>query len=105
VAAAVSDTYRLLGLDTANDLVRWADRYVPTPQHEEWLRLHTRTDKTFSAQALATLRVLPRWRDKAAYVRALAFPDTRYTADRHDSALARFGYAIREARRGSKTSS
>jgi hypothetical protein len=104
VAAAVSDTYRLLGLATGNDLVPWADRYVPSRRHEEWLGLHTRTDKTFAAQALATLRVLPRWRDRAAYVRALAFPDTRYTADRHSSALARFGYAIREVRRGSKPS-
>jgi hypothetical protein len=104
VAAAVSDTYRLLGLGTGNDLVHWADCFEPTRRHEEWLRLHTRTDKTFSAQALATLRVLPRWRDKAAYVRALAFPDTRYTAGRHNSALTRFGYGIREARRGSKPS-
>jgi Uncharacterised nucleotidyltransferase len=105
VAAAVSDTYRLLGLDTRNDLAEWADNYVPSRRHEEWLGLHTRTDKTFSAQALATLRMLPRWRDRAAYVRALALPDARYTAGRHSSVLGRFGYAIREARRGMRISS
>jgi hypothetical protein len=98
----VSDTYRLLGLDTGNDLARWADAFVPTRRHEEWLRLHTRTNKTFSAQALATLRVLPGWRDKAAYVRALALPDARYTAGRHSSVLGRFAYALSEVRRGSK---
>ena len=94
VAAAVADTYRLLGLGTPNDLARWAADYVPTRRHEEWLRLHTRSDKTFSAQALATLRVLPRWRDRAAYVRALALPDPRYTSGRHSSVLGRFAYAV-----------
>ena len=46
------------------------------------------------------LRVLPRWRDKVAYLHALVPPDARYTAGRHASALARFGYAVREIRRG-----
>lgn len=104
VAAAVSDTYRLLGLDAENELVRWANRYVPSRRHERWLALHTRSDKTFAAQALATLWVLPRWRDKAAYLRALALPDARYTADRHTSVLGRFGYAVREVHRGMRAS-
>ena len=105
VAAAVSDTYRLLGLGAETELVQWADRYVPSRRHEAWLALHTRTDKTFAAQAWATLWVLPRWRDKAAYIRALALPDAEYTAGRHASVLGRFGYAIREAHRGMKVSS
>lgn len=100
VAAAVADTVRLLGLDPDDGLARWARGYVPSRRHESWLALHTRSDKTFTAQAVATLRVLPRWRDKAAYLRALVLPDAEYTAERHGSALARFGYAVREARRG-----
>ena len=100
VAAAVADSRRLLGTAPAGELLDWAERYVPSRREEAWLALHTHTDKTFSAQAIATLRVLPRWRDKAAYLRALVLPDARYTAGRHASALARFGYAVREVRRG-----
>ncbi|MGH3949991.1 MAG: nucleotidyltransferase family protein, partial [Pseudonocardiaceae bacterium] len=100
VAAAVSDTRRLLGITTTGELSSWAEQYVPSRREEAWLALHTQADKTFAALALATLRVLPRWRDKAAYVRALALPDARYTAGRHASAPGRFRYALREARRG-----
>ena len=100
MAAAVADSRRLLGTAPAGELLDWAERYVPSRREEAWLALHTHTDKTFSAQAIATLRVLPRWRDKAAYLRALVLPDARYTAGRHASALARFGYAVREVRRG-----
>lgn len=100
VAAAVSDSRRLLGIAPAGELSRWADHYTPGRRERGWLALHTRPDKTFAAQAVATLRVLPTWRDKAAYVRALLLPDAEYTAGRHASPLARFRYAVREMRRG-----
>jgi hypothetical protein len=100
VAAAVADSIRLLGLQPGGELSSWAQGFVPTRRDVSWLALHTHADKTFAAQAFATLRVLPRWRDKAAYVRALALPDASYTAGRHASALSRFGYAIRQIRRG-----
>ncbi|MGH3517727.1 MAG: nucleotidyltransferase family protein [Haloechinothrix sp.] len=100
VAAAVAESRRLLGVAPAGELSRWAERYVPSRREEDWLALHTHAGKTFAAQALATLHVLPRWRDKAAYVRALVLPDARYTAGRHASVLGRFSYALREARRG-----
>jgi len=100
VAAAVADSRRLLRITPAGELSRWAEQYVPGRREVAWLALHTNADKTFAAQALATLRVLPRWRDKAAYVRALVLPDGRYTAGRHASVLDRFRYAAREIRRG-----
>lgn len=99
VAAAVADSRRLLGTAPGGELSDWAQRYVPSRREESWLALHTHPDKTFSAQAIATLRVLP-WRDKVAYLRALVLPDARYTAGRHASPLDRFGYAVREIRRG-----
>lgn len=100
VAAAVADARRLLGIATTGELSSWARQYVPSRRDEAWLALHTHADKTFAAQAIATLRVLPRLRDKAAYVRALVLPDVRYTAGRHSSALTRFRYGLREVRRG-----
>ncbi|UQS22267.1 nucleotidyltransferase family protein [Amycolatopsis thermalba] len=104
VAAAVADTVRLLGIKVPGELAHWAVGYIPSARDESWLGLHTTPDKTFAAQAVATLRVLP-WRDKPAYLRALVFPDARYTAARHRSPLSRFTYALREVRKGSPTGS
>ncbi|MGH3432936.1 MAG: hypothetical protein ACRDQB_08890, partial [Thermocrispum sp.] len=100
VAAAVSDARRLLGLAPGGSLSAWADTFVPGKREESWLALHTQPDKTFAALALTTLRVLPRWRDKAAYVRALVLPDSGYTEGRHSSARGRFAYAMRQVRKG-----
>ncbi len=100
VAVAVTDTGRLLGLHPQGELASWAADYVLTGRDEAWLALHNNPDKTFAAQALATLQVL-RWRDKLDYARALAVPNRTYTADRHMSALSRFRYAIAQVRLGS----
>lgn len=100
VAAAVADSRRLLGTVATDELSAWAQRFVPGRRDERWLALHTHADKTFAAQALATLRAMPRWRDKIAYARALAMPDSQYTAGRHASAPARFRYALTESLRG-----
>ena len=100
VAAAVDDSTRLLGLPVTGRLRTWARGYVPSRREESWLALHTHDGKTFAAQALATLPVLPTLRDKAAYLRALVLPDGRYTEGRHDSPLSRFRFGLREARRG-----
>jgi hypothetical protein len=100
VAAAVADSTRLLGLPVTGPLREWAHSYVPTRREEHWLGLHTRENKTFAAQAVATLPVLPGLRDKAAFLRALLLPDSNYTADRHASALSRLRFGVREALRG-----
>ncbi|WP_445185031.1 nucleotidyltransferase family protein [Pseudonocardia sp. Cha107L01] len=100
VAAAVVDAERLLGFAPGGELSEWAVNYVPSGKEVSRLGLHTHAGKTFAAQAVATLMALPRLRDKAAYARALALPDTRYTAGRHSSVLARFAFAAGEVRRG-----
>lgn len=100
VAAAVADSARLLGYEPAGVLPTWARGYEPNRRELSWLALHTHPNKTFAAQAVATLPVLPGIRDKAAYLRALLLPDGRYTAGRHSSALSRFRFGLREALRG-----
>jgi hypothetical protein len=100
VAAAVADSARLLGADLAGPVLPWARAYVPGKREESWLALHTHSGKTFAAQAVATLSVLPGLRNKAAYLRALVLPDGDYTAGRHASALSRFRFGVREALRG-----
>lgn len=100
VTAAIADARRLLRIRTSGELASWADRYVPSRRDEAKLGLHTRENKTFAAQAVSTLRALPRLRDKVAYARALIAPDAQYTAGRHSSMLGRLYYGIQEARRG-----
>lgn len=100
MAAAIADAWRLLGITTTTELSTWARNYIPSRRDEERLALYTHADRTFTAQAISTLRAMPRLRDKAAYVRALILPEAQYTAGRHSSALARFRFGIREARRG-----
>lgn len=103
LAAAVADTTRLLGLPMTGPLSSWARDYPPSRREEAWLALHTHENKTFAAQALATVRVLARWRDKVAYVHALALPNPGYTDGRHPSRLRRFSYALRQVQQGRAT--
>ena len=98
--AAVADSTRLLGLPVTGSLRTWAAAYTPTRRESHWLALHTQANKTFAAQAIATLPVLPGLREKAAYLRALLLPDSSYRADRHPSALSRLRFGMREALRG-----
>ena len=100
VAAAVADTHRLLDIAITGELGTWAQCYVPSQREESRLALHTHADRNFAAQALATLPILPRFRDKVAYLRALVLPDVGYTAGRHSSAWARLRYGLQEVRRG-----
>lgn len=100
VAAAVADTHRLLGMDGDSEIALWANHYEPSRRERARLALHTQADKTFAAQALATVPVIPRLRDKVAYLFALILPGRQYTSGRHQSSLARFRFAVREVRRG-----
>ena len=101
VAAAIADSRRLLGTSGDDALTAWAHRHRPTPRDVAWLALHTRTEKTFAAQALATLSVLA-WSDRIGYVRALLRPSAAYTAGRHRSARERLAYALRQIRHGTR---
>lgn len=100
VAAAVTDATRLLGLPLTSEVQEWAAAYRPSRREEQWLALHTHENKTFAAQALATLPLLPGVREKAAYLRALALPSSDYTADRHRTPLSRLRFGVKEALRG-----
>ena len=100
MAVAVADAWRLLGLTTSTRLATWARTYPFSRREINDLALHTHAEKTFTAQAVSTLRAIRGLGDKAAYLRALILPDTKYVVGRHASPLARFRYALGEARRG-----
>lgn len=100
VASAVVDATRLLGLDTDDELTRWAGAYRPGRREHSYLALHTQVDKTFAAQAAAMLGALPRLRDKAAYAHALLLPRREYVAGRHPSPWTRLRYGLHQVRLG-----
>jgi hypothetical protein len=101
VAAAIVDSRRLLGTPGDDELTAWAHRHRPGRRDLAWLALHTRAEKTFAAQAMATLSVLA-WPDRIGYVRALLRPSPAYTAGRHRSARERMAYALRQVRHGTR---
>ena len=101
VAAAIVDSRRLLGTPGDDELTAWAHRYRQERRDVAWLALHTRAEKTFAAQAVATLSVLA-WSDRPGYLRALLRPSAAYTAGRHRSTRERLAYALREIRQGTR---
>ncbi|HEV2068511.1 MAG TPA: nucleotidyltransferase family protein [Acidimicrobiales bacterium] len=98
VAEAVRCTWDSLKIDTSTSLSLWARSYRPTRRERSALRSYAGAG-TYSAKALASVRVIPGLRGKAAYVSALAFPQARYVRNRHGGRLRRWGHAIHDARR------
>jgi len=73
LARAVTDTWEALGITERGPLVEWAHEWVPT-RREARLKSVYGPGASYAAKALAGLTVLPRWRDRVAYVRMLALP-------------------------------
>lgn len=63
-------------------LLEWAMRYRIGPDDERLLAAYDTRDRRFRRQALASLRVLPRWSDRVAYAKALGLPRMRRYARR-----------------------
>jgi hypothetical protein len=96
VARAVNLTWSTLDLADAVPLSAWANHYRPDRHEERVIDAYVGGDRSYTRQALATIRVLPRRRDRIAYVRALLFPRRAHLAARHRS---RFSHLRRGARR------
>jgi hypothetical protein len=78
VARAVNLTWTQLDLADSVPLSAWAQRYRPDASETRLIGAYVGGDRSYTRQALATLRVIPRLRDKAAYARSLLFPARRY---------------------------
>ena len=84
LARAVHLTWQTFRLDVAvSPLAAWATAYRPDHHERRALAAYTDPHGGYSARSAAALRAVPGVRDKAAYLRALAFPARDYLDPRH----------------------
>lgn len=99
LASAVRDAWRTLRLTTRPPLVEWADRYRPARRDRMLLASYRGAARGYTSQAASVL-VLPSWRDRAAYLRAIAWPSQAYREARGLGRWGLLGAGARKARRG-----
>lgn len=86
------------GLTTDVPLLDWA-RSRPTSRREQRMLDLYRADASYAAKSLGTIGVLPTWRDRASFVRMLAFPGV---GDVRSTGRSRVGLLARGARRAAR---
>jgi hypothetical protein len=75
VAFAFGATWTDLALDREHPAARWASTYRPTRRDLRRLDPYLLDHRDHARQSLAATWELPRWRDRARYLRAVALPD------------------------------
>jgi hypothetical protein len=100
VARAVVLTWEALKLADAVSLSVWARRYEPDERDRKALAVYTARHGSYAAKSLEALRAIPRLRDKAAFVCALAFPQRSYLDDREHGVISRWRRAAHGVRDG-----
>ena len=78
LARAVNLAWTTLAVSDSVALSAWAERFRPGPDDRRLLDAYVGGDRSFTRQAIATFRVIPRRRDKVAYARSLLFPERPY---------------------------
>lgn len=96
VARAVTLAWQTLGIADMVALSVWAARYRLDAGQRRAIRVYSDEGSTYPAQAATALWAIPRFSDRAAYLRALLFPDRHYLAPRDRS-------YVRRVRRGLAT--
>ena len=100
LAKAVRLTWERFQLADVTSVSAWSHRYQPTSVDSRRLALYER-DSSYAAQSLAAVSVLPRMRDKIAFVRSLSIPDRTFLADHPTgSGTGRGVWLARGVRRG-----
>lgn len=100
IARAVRTTWETLRLADAVALSTWALRYTPDDRDRKALEVYTSHHNNYAAKSFEALRAIPRLRDRAAFIRALTFPQRSYLQDRQRGVLARWRRAVGEVREG-----
>ncbi len=98
LARAVLLTRALLGLDAPLPCESWALAYRPSAHDRRMLRAYLE-HRSYAGQMLAGARAVKGIGPRAAYVRALAFPNRGYLDDRDTSYVQRVRRAARLAAR------
>lgn len=90
IARAVALAGDAFALQATEPLLAWARAYEPDGRERQAMAVYTDPHQTYAAKSFAALRAIPGLPAKAAYLRALAFPDRSYLAGRHESRLHRW---------------
>jgi len=99
LARAVRDAWRTLRVTVCPPLLEWADRYRTRPLDRILLASYRGSARGYTSQA-ASLLVLRGIRDRASYLRAIAWPTPEYRKARGLGRLGLLGAGTRRARRG-----
>ena len=88
VARAVDLTAAALQLGSQVPLVTWARSYRYSRQDRRVLSTYLAIEPTFAARAFASLRVLPTWSDRAAFLRGIVLPGQEFLGSRDHARVA-----------------
>jgi hypothetical protein len=90
VARALQSAWRSFDLDASvSPLTAWALDFVPSAKEQRALAAYAGAEARYASRSAAGLRAVPGVRDKAAYLRALAFPEREYVEPRYHSRVDR----------------
>lgn len=98
VARAVRVAWETLQVADVTALSAWARRHRPDAKARQSLAVYTDPAQSYAARCFAAVGAIPRVRDKAFFLRALAFPQPNYVVGRHASFTARLRLGAREIR-------
>lgn len=88
VARAVAMSWEALRLADITRVSAWAATYTPTPRDERLLATYVGEQTSHTAKSLASLRVIPGVRRKAAFLWASLFPSREFVESRSGSRAA-----------------
>jgi hypothetical protein len=100
LARAVRLAWERFCIADVTRLSAWATRHEASSEQMRRLALYETEQSSYAAQSLAAVAVLPRFRDKVAFVRTLSLPDDGFLAE-HMSAdeVGRLSWLLRGVRR------
>ena len=99
LARGVSLAWATFEIADVTALSSWAARYRATDRESRDLALYSTTSHSYAAKSLAAVRVLPGWRSRLDFVRALVMPDRSYVSPRHGGPARRLRKGVRDIRR------
>jgi hypothetical protein len=98
VARALRAAWSGLRIERVTPLADWARRYEETGRDRRALAAYA-GDGAYAAKSLAAVRAVHGWRNRAAFVAALAFPRRQYLDGRHRGHLSRWRRAVAQVGR------
>jgi hypothetical protein len=98
VARAVRHAWHALEVADVLALSAWAQSYRSDDREAADLAVYGK-GSSYAEKSVASIRALPRWRDRAAFVHALVHPTRDYLGSRHDGRVSRLRWGFEQASR------